>query len=147
MWWLAFIPDEWLHLFIHGVAALGVILSVVGGISKNIPFIAPYGTIAKALGGIVLLVGVFFEGGYGVEMSYRAKIEEMQAKINEAVAKSEDANAKLDSQVKQDVKVIHDTQVVIQEKIVHDAAQIDATCTVDPVAIEDLNAAARGGKK
>jgi hypothetical protein len=148
MWWLSFIPDEFLHWFIHGVLLIGLILSVVGAVGKNIPFIGQYGLIVKGLGGLLFILGVFFEGGYGVEMSYRARIEEMQAKINEAVAKSDEANSRLASQVKQEVQVIHDTQVVVQERIVKDSEKIDAECKVDPDVIDILNQAARsGGKK
>ena len=92
MWFLSFIPDAWLHWFVHGVVLLGIVLSVVGTIGKSISFIAEYGFIVKALGSILLLVGIFFEGGYGVEMMYRNKIADMQAKIKVAEQQSKSVN-------------------------------------------------------
>lgn len=147
MWWLAFIPDEYLQWFIHGIVALGLILSIVGAVGKNLPIIGPYGVFAKAIGGLLLIAGIFFEGGYGVEMSYRARIAEMQEKIDQAVQQSNEANDKLSGQVKQDVKIVRDTQVVVQERIVEVEKRIDAECKIDPDAVDILNQAARGGKK
>jgi hypothetical protein len=147
MWWLSFIPDDFLQWFIHGVVVLGLALSVIGAIGKNIPFIGQYGLIVKGLGGLLLIAGIFFEGGYGVEMSYRARIAEMQEKINQAVRESNEANDKLAGQVKDDVKVVHDTQVIVQERIVEIEKKIDAECKIEPDVIDILNQAARGGKK
>ena len=147
MWWLSFIPDELLQWFIHGVLLAGLVLSVAGAVGKNIPFIGQYGLLVKGLGGLLFIAGVFFEGGYGVEMSYRIKIAEMQEQINKAVQESNDANDKLAGQVKNDVKVVHDTQIVVQERILEVEKKIDAECKIEPDVIDILNQAARGGKK
>jgi hypothetical protein len=119
MWFLNFIPDAWLHLFVHGIVALGILLSIVGAIANNLPFVKSYGLIIKALGGVVLIAGVFFEGGYGVEMSWRAKTEQMQAKIDAAEKKSDELKDKLQSQL------VNNT-LIIKQKVAENAKDIEA---------------------
>ena len=118
MWLLNFIPTEWLQLAIHAILTFGVLLSVIGAFANKIPFIGPYGSFAKLIGNILVVVGVFFEGGYGVEMSWRAKVDEMQAKIQEAEKKSDDANKELD-------KALKNKRVIIQEKVIQNAKEIE----------------------
>lgn len=123
MWFLSLIPDAWLHWFVHGVVILGIVLSVIGTIGKSISFIAEYGFIVKAIGSLLLLVGIFFEGGYGVEMMWRAKAEEMQKQIDVAEQKSKDANVKLSQALK-------DKTIIIKEKVIQNAKQIESNRTV-----------------
>ena len=118
MWFLNFIPTEWLQLAIHGLLALGIILSIVGSFAKIIPFISSYAPFVKLLGNIILIIAVFFEGGYGVEMSWRAKVDSMQAKIQEAEKKSDAANEKLSSELK-------NKKVIIQQKVMQNAKEIE----------------------
>jgi hypothetical protein len=71
------------------------------------------------LGIVLLVVGVFFEGGYATEMSYRARIAEMQAKIKEAEVKSAKANEKLAAEVSKNKELI-------KEKVNRNAKDIEA---------------------
>ena len=123
MWFLNFIPTEWLQLAIHATLALGILLSVVGFLAQRIVFLGSYGTAAKLVGNILFVVGVFFEGGYGVEMSWRAKVDAMQAKIQEAEKKSDEFNEKLD-------KAIKDKKVIIVQKVVENAKEIEKNRTI-----------------
>jgi hypothetical protein len=100
-------------------------------------------TPVRVAGIVITIIGVYFFGSYSTEMVWRKRVEEVQAKVAVAEAASKDANTKLAKASKQKVKVIHERQVVIHAKIIHDAAKMDATCIVDPVAIQDLNAAAK----
>jgi hypothetical protein len=141
---------SWIIDSIIGNIPVWVWTAVAGGgagayfLSKFIP--TPYGIVAKIFGIVAVLGGVFICGGAGVTSVMQDAIKEMQAKVAKAEQASTDANAKLSAALQTKTKTIHDTQVVVQEKIVHDAAQMDATCTIDPIAISDLNQAA-GGKK
>jgi hypothetical protein len=118
MWFLNFIPDNLLHWFVHGVVALGIILSVVGVIAKLLPFIKPYGVIAKSIGALLLLVGIFFEGGYGVEMSWRARVNEMQAKIDAAEKQSTELKQQLQTASQQKT-------IIIKQKVIQNAKDIE----------------------
>jgi hypothetical protein len=119
MWFLSFIPDWILQWAIHGLVILGLILTFVGALVKFIPIIQPYALVARQIGIVILLIGVYFEGGYGVEMSYRARIAEMQAKIKEAEIQSAKLNEKLSVEVSKNKELI-------KEKVNQNAKDIQA---------------------
>jgi hypothetical protein len=150
MWWLAFIPDEWLQLFVHAVAILGIVLAVVGTIAHKIPFISSYGNIAKFSGIVILLIGVFFEGGYGVEMSWRERVHEMEQKVAAAKEESDAANAALEVERLKKQKVITQQVEVIQKEIEVQKEYIDKECKVPDEAISIYRksiAGPKGGNK
>jgi hypothetical protein len=119
MWFLSFIPDWILQWAIHGLVILGLLLTFVGSLVKFIPVIQPYALVGRQLGIVLLVVGVFFEGGYATEMSYRARIAEMQAKIKEAEIQSAKANEKLAAEVSKNKELI-------KEKVNRNAKDIEA---------------------
>jgi hypothetical protein len=106
MWFLSFIPDWILQWAIHGLVIIGLVLTFMASLVKFIPVIQPYALVGRQLGIVLLVVGVFFEGGYATEMSYRARIAEMQAKIKEAEIKSAKVNEKLASEVSKNKELI-----------------------------------------
>ena len=134
MWFLSFLPDSFLQWFIHGLVFLGVVLSIIGFIGKNIPLISNYGLIIKSIGSIMLIVGIFFEGGLGVEMSYRARIAEMQKKVAIAEAKSKEANADIEKKVAAKVKNIKDNVNANRQKIEENRTAINADCKLSDTA-------------
>ena len=118
MWFLSFIPDWILQWAIHGLVILGLLLTFIGSVVKFIPFIQPYALVGRQLGIVLLVIGVFFEGGYATEMSYRARIAEMQAKIKEAEVKSAKANEKLTAEISKN-------KDLIKEKVNRNAKDIE----------------------
>ena len=119
MWFLSFIPDWILQWAIHGLVILGLVLTFIGSLVRFIPVIQPYALVGRQLGIVLLVIGVFFEGGYATEMSYRARIAEMQAKIKEAEVKSAKANEKLAAEVSKNKELI-------KEKVNKNAKDIEA---------------------
>ena len=119
MWFLSFIPDWILQWAIHGLVILGLVLTFIGSIVRFVPIIQPYALVGRQLGIVLLVIGVFFEGGYATEMSYRARIAEMQAKIKEAEIKSAKVNEKLAAEVSKN-------KVLIKEKVNRNAKDIEA---------------------
>ncbi len=119
MWFLSFIPDWILQWAIHGLVILGLLLTFVGSLVRFIPIIQPYALVGRQLGIVLLVIGVFFEGGYATEMSYRARIAEMQAKIKEAEIQSIKLNEKLTVEVSKNKELI-------KEKVNRNAKDIEA---------------------
>ena len=119
MWFLSFIPDWILQWAIHGLVILGLVLTFIGSLVRFIPIIQPYALVGRQLGIVLLVIGVFFEGGYATEMSYRARIAEMQTKIKEAEVKSAKANEKLAAEVSKNKELI-------KEKVNKNAKDIEA---------------------
>jgi membrane-bound ClpP family serine protease len=118
-WILSLIPEWILVTLIHGTVIVGLVLTFCGGLLKFIPVINPYAAIAKQIGIVLLVIGVFFEGGLAVEQSYRARIAEMQAKIKEAEIQSVKLNEKLTVEVSKNKELI-------KEKVNKNAKDIEA---------------------
>jgi hypothetical protein len=119
MWFLSFIPDWILQWAIHGLVIIGLVLTFIGSLVRFIPVIKPYAIVGRQLGVVLLVIGVFFEGGYATEMSYRARIAEMQAKIKDAEVKSAKANEKLANEISKNKELI-------KEKVNRNAKDIEA---------------------
>ena len=119
MWFLSFIPDWILQWAIHGLVILGLVLTFIGSLVRFIPIIQPYALVGRQLGIVLLVIGVFFEGGYATEMSYRVRIAEMQEKIKEAEIQSAKANEKLADEVSKNKELI-------KEKVNRNAKDIEA---------------------
>jgi thiol:disulfide interchange protein len=109
---------------------------------SRLPQIKPWAYIIKPLAVLACLASVFMWGSSGITEIWQAQIQAQQAKIDASVKESKSANTQLAQVRKQKNKVIVQRQVIIHERIVKDAAKMDATCRVDPVAIKDLNDAA-----
>lgn len=128
--------------FWPAVAGAGLVVYFLAGILTRISGLKLYGWLIKPLGAVVFVLGVFMFGGAGVTAIWQKQIAEAQAKVDAAVIASKTTNDKLDQVRKQKNQVIVQRQVVIHDRIVQDAAKMDATCRVDPIAIKDLNDAA-----
>jgi len=134
MWFLSFIPDLILQWAIHGLVILGLVLTFIGSLVRFIPIIQPYALIGRQLGIVLLIVGVFFEGGYATEMSYRARIAEMQAKIKEAEIKSAKVNQKLTNELDKKRSEIKDRVKNNAKDIQAQRQNIDAECRLSDTA-------------
>jgi len=151
MWMLSFLPDAFLVWIINIVLLAGIVGTTVSILFKVairwIPWIIPYRTLLQVVSIVLLLAGVYFKGGLAIEQEWRARVKDLEAKVAIAEAQSKDANTKIEKVYVDRVKVVKDTQVVIQEKLKTVEVKIDAQCKVVPEAINILNDAAAGVKK
>lgn len=105
-WMLSLIPDSILMLFCAAVTVIGIILYFSGSLIRWIPGIAGYRTLLKIIGIVLTLLGIFFLGGYGVEMSWRDKIKEMQDKVDSAQAQAVLATKAISEDVQKETIVV-----------------------------------------
>ena len=145
MWFLSFLPDWLLTWVIHGVVILGLLLTFGGALLKYIPFVNAYAAVAKQIGILLLVGGVWFEGGLDVELSYRAKVADLQAKIEVAEQKSKDANVDIDKKVDEKVKNIKDNVNVNAKGIEANRVSINAECKLSDTAWMLYNRASQNG--
>src|SRR5210317_1517238 len=96
LWFLQLIPTSWLEFAALMILIVGAVMFFAGQIFRFVPFVKQYNFPLRLLGGILLLAGAYFNGGLGVEMEYRARIEEMQKKIELAEAESKKANRQIE---------------------------------------------------
>jgi len=143
MWILLhLIPDGFLHFIVHGITAIGLLGFIISVFAKRIPFISNYGVILGLISLLILVLGVYLEGGYGVEMMWRNKAADLQKQVALAEEKSNTANVLIEEHLVKEVKTVHDVQEKWREKLVTIKDKIDSECTIDPDAIDLLNKAA-----
>jgi hypothetical protein len=140
---LSFLPDSFLLWAINLILLVGLVGTLSSYFIRFIPPLFPYAGLIKTIGIVLLVVGVYFRGGYGVEMEWRARVAEVEAKVAAAEAKSKQVNTVIQKVYVDKVKIVTDTKIVIQEKIVEKEKIIDAECKVAPEAITILNEAAK----
>lgn len=151
MWMLSLIPDAMLAWVVNTILIAGVVGFAAsfffGFVVRWLPAIAPYHLLIQIISIVLLVSGVYFKGGYSVEQSWRARTAELEAKVAVAEQKSKEVNQEIKTVYVDRVKVVKETQVVIQEKIKNVEVKIDSQCKVVPEAILILNEAALGAKK
>jgi len=150
MFLLNFIPDAFLLWIVNTVLIAGIIGTVVafffGFFIRYIPWIIPYRMLLQIVALVLLIAGVYFKGGVGVEMEWRAKVAELEAKVAISEQKSKEVNEKIVTVYQDRVKVVKETQVVVQEKIKTVEVKIDSQCKITADTIDILNQAATGKK-
>ena len=142
-WMFSIIPDailNWVYWLIIAAGLTGLFASWIG---KWIPFYGNYIQFLKPIGIVLLVLGVWLRGGYDVEMSWRAKVAEAEAKVARAEEASNNFNTKLEEERKKKSKVRTEYITTVKERIVKETQIIDAECKVAPEAISILNDAAR----
>ena len=151
MWMLAFIPDAFLAWIINTILITGIIGFAAsfffGYVVRWLPAIAPYHLLIQVVSIVLLVAGVYFKGGYSVEMAWREKVAELEAKVAISEQKSKEVNEKIVTVYKDRVKIVKETQVVIQEKIKTVEVKIDSQCKITADTVDILNQAATGKKK
>jgi hypothetical protein len=93
---------------------------------------------------VVLLVsGVYLEGGYSTEIQWRERVAEVETKVAVAEAESAAANAALAKKNEVKVKIIRKKALVIKQYIDREVTKYDTSCVIPTPVIKAHNAAAK----
>jgi hypothetical protein len=111
MWILHFLPDAFLAFIVNAILIIGVVSTFISFVILNrllmmFPPLANYYRIAQVVSIIILLAGVYFKGGYSTEMLWRERVAEVEAKLEEAEAKSAEVNTVIETKIVNKVKEI-----------------------------------------
>ena len=158
-WAISLIPDAILNWIYWAIIAVGLTGVLAGWVGKFIPFYGNYVKILQPIGIILLVLGVWLRGGYDVEMSWRAKVADVEAKIAVAEKQSQETNTVIEQKIVEKTKVIKgkteyitqylDREVIKKEEIIKYIEQ----CPVPKEIIDvhnqaaEMNKAAEGTKK
>ncbi len=142
-WVLSLIPDSVLLWFINILLLAGLAGTIAGFFIKFIPFVNQYRLPTQIIGVLLLVLGVYFKGGYATEMAWREKVRIAEEKAAIAEQKAVELNAALDTEIKKKNKVIYENKIVYQDRIKEVAKIIDKECVIAPEAIDIHNAAAK----
>ena len=151
-WMLNLIPDAMLNWVYWAIIAAGITGVLAGWLGKWIPFYGNYVKILQPVGIVLLVLGVWLRGGYDVEMSWRAKVAEAEARVAVAEQQSKETNTVIEQKIVEKTKVIKgkteyitqylDREVVKKEEIIKYIEQ----CPVPKEIIDIHNQAAEMNK-
>ena len=157
-WMLNLIPDAMLNWVYWAIIAAGITGVLAGWLGKWIPFYGNYVKVLQPVGIVLVVLGVWLRGGYDVEMSWRAKVAEAEARVAAAEQKSQETNTVIEQKIVEKTKIIKgkteyitqylDREVVKKEEIIKYIEQ----CPVPKEIIDihnqaaEINKAAEGKK-
>jgi cell division protein FtsB len=143
IWLFNLLPDWIFHLIVF-VSVLGLLASTFFGF---IPFIGKYTLPVKIVSIVLLVIGVWFEGGLSNNQAWMDKVHALEFEIAKAEAKANEKNAQLTSQIAAKNKEIATAQETLKNKIRQFTSIIDADCKVPADAISIINESATPGPK
>lgn len=143
MWIIHLLPMSIMALVVHGVLLLGIVALALTYISKLFPLPAAYNGPARIAAVAIICAGLYLEGAYGTHQWYQNEVKELQEKIAEAEAKSEELNTQLTTEIQKNSEIITNHTESVQTIIRENTVTIDKECKVDPLVIDILNNSAK----
>ena len=142
---LQFLPDAVILWFCNILLLLGIVLTVLGFFVHKIPFLYQYQLPFKIGGVLLLALGVYFRGGYAVEMTWRERVAELEKKPSVAEAKSAEVNTVIEQKVVYRDKIVREQGKTLTEYVDREVVKlIPAQCDRLPQELIDVhNRAAR----
>ena len=144
MWLLNLMPDWFYHLIVV-VSILGLI---VASVLKFVPFVSTYRLPIQVISVLLLVFGVWMEGGIVNEAKWEARVKELEEKVKIAEEKSTEKNVEIQEKVITQTKVVRekgrdiiqyiDREVVKKEEVV----KFIENCPIPKDIIDAHNAAA-----
>lgn len=141
MWILSFFPDFLVHL----ILAAGLLLFLAATFLGMIPLFNTYKTPAQILGIILLSMGVYFEGGLAYKDKIAREVAELQTKLAEAQAKSEQTNTEIVTKVVKDTRVIRQKGDDVIKFVDREIVKYDNQCLIPNDVVKAYNEAATLG--
>lgn len=102
MWILSILPDAAIHI----IFGLGILGTIAGFVLGFIPFIKTYRLAIQIISLIVLVFGVYLEGGLADYKEWELKVKEMEAKIAQAETKSSEKNVEIQEKIVEKTKIV-----------------------------------------
>ena len=143
-WITSLIPDSIFIWLTYGLFGLGILLYVASKLVAWLPIISQYKLPAELIGVVLLVIGSYLFGSYGTEMTWRARVAELEAKVKVAEEKSQQVNTIIETKIVTKVKVIKEN-VYVNREIIKEVAgkQLDAQCTLPKSTVSLHDSASR----
>ena len=146
-------PDAVILWFCNILLLTGVVLTVAGFFAHRIPLIWQYQLPFKVLGIALLAGGVYFRGGYGVEMAWRERVAEVEAKLKIAEEQSANENTRIETKTVNRTRLIRERGEEIVKYVDREVVKYDTKfmpggiCEIPRECIKAHNDATEAPKK
>ena len=104
MWIINFLP-EWI---IHTIFSIGVLGTIAGFVLGFIPLIKTYKLPVQIISIILLVLGIYLEGGLADNKEWQLKVAEMEAKIAQSETKSSEKNVEIQEKIVEKTKIVRE---------------------------------------
>jgi hypothetical protein len=104
MFILSILPDAAIHI----IFGLGILGTIAGFVLGFIPFVKTYKLSIQVISLLVLVLGVYLEGGLADYKEWELRVKEMEAKVAQAEAKSANKNVEIQEKIVEKTKVIRE---------------------------------------
>ena len=143
MWLIHLLPDGLLVWFVNVFLLLGILATLASFFVSAIPLLDKYRLPAQFISVILLASGVYFKGGYEIEKTWRAKVAELEVKLEVAQNAAKNVNVQVETQIVEKIKYVDRVKWKTKTVIKEVEKVIDAECKVAPEALTILNSAAQ----
>ena len=127
MWILHFLPDSFILWVTNILLALGILAALASLVVHKIPLLWRYQIPFKIAALLLLIVGVYLRGGYGVEMAWRERVAEMELQVKEYEQKATDLNVRLAEAEKNKITYIQGRVQIVKQYIDREVKVYDET--------------------
>jgi predicted membrane protein len=138
MWLLSHIQE----LLIHVLTLAGVVVTFAGFLLGVIPFIKRYQLATQIIGILLLLAGIYLQGGLAVKKEKELEIADLKTKLAEAKADSAKVNTEVVTKYITKKQIIKEKGDTVIEYIDREVTVYDKTCPIPKEVIKAHNAAA-----
>jgi hypothetical protein len=104
MWILTILPEAAIHI----IFGLGVLGTIAGFVLGFVPFVKAYKLAIQVISLLVLVLGVYLEGGLADYKEWELKVKEMEAKVAQAEAQSANKNVEIQEKVVETTKIVRE---------------------------------------
>jgi hypothetical protein len=144
MWLLDFMPD-WIFHAILLAGSLGLISSFI---LNFIPAFKLYHLPLQIVSVLLIALGIWFEGAMSNQAEWEAKVKDLEVKVAEAQAQSQETNIKILTKTVKQIEVVRekgrDIITYVDKEVVKDREVIKfvENCPIPEIIISTHNAAA-----
>jgi len=149
MWILHLLPDSLIAWIVNLILIAGAVVTAAGFFVRFIPFVNQYRIPVQIAGILLLVTGVYFEGGYTTEMAWRERVREVEARLQAAEIRSAEVNTEIVTRVVTQTRVVKergddiiryvDREVVKNQEVI----KFVENCPIPEIIVNTHNAAAR----
>jgi hypothetical protein len=104
MWILTILPEAAIHI----IFGLGILGTIAGFVLGFIPFVKTYKLAIQVISLLVLVFGVYLEGGLADYKEWQLKVAEMEAKVAKAEAEAANKNVEIQEKIVEKTKVVRE---------------------------------------
>ena len=141
-------PDTLILWICNSLIAAGFLLTVAAFFTQTVPMLNQYRLPAQVLGIALMVIGMYWSGGYAVESEWRERVAELELKVAAAEKQSAQVNTEIVTKVMTKTKVIRergddivqylDREVVKNQEVI----RFVENCPIPDLIVNTHNAAA-----